>query len=287
MIENMVVIECPHCDEDIEMDDDAFGLFDCPYCDNEYEWGEEDNEITHRDFSYPSFGIEEIATAIYSLILLIIVIVGFSSTSWYSIEETLSIFDLHSESGFGLSEVETSLDTNSYGDESPTFGYVEGGNFEDLEQTNNKNANEMRELCIEFDVDECDDLQKRADWYGDWDSSGVTMKIFLFLALFSLIGLLCMKGAVFLNEFGKLNLSAEWSSKFILVDIIGTIVTALLLISGCLIYAIICPELTKSMLNGGTQEISSGMGSMWWTTFVLSMGSMVIPVKNIISNFTM
>ena len=36
----MVVIECPHCNEDIEMDDDAFGLFSCPYCDNEYEWGE-------------------------------------------------------------------------------------------------------------------------------------------------------------------------------------------------------------------------------------------------------
>jgi len=36
----MVVIECPHCSEDIEMDDDAYGLFDCPYCDNEYEWGD-------------------------------------------------------------------------------------------------------------------------------------------------------------------------------------------------------------------------------------------------------
>jgi len=36
----MVVIECPHCSEDVEMDDDAFGLFDCPHCGNEYEWGE-------------------------------------------------------------------------------------------------------------------------------------------------------------------------------------------------------------------------------------------------------
>ena len=36
----MVVIECPHCSEEIEMDDDAHGLFDCPYCGNEYEWGE-------------------------------------------------------------------------------------------------------------------------------------------------------------------------------------------------------------------------------------------------------
>lgn len=37
----MVVIECPHCDEDLEMDDGAHGLFECPYCGNDYEWGEE------------------------------------------------------------------------------------------------------------------------------------------------------------------------------------------------------------------------------------------------------
>ena len=38
--EFMVVIECPHCDEDLEMDDGAYGLFECPYCGNDYEWGE-------------------------------------------------------------------------------------------------------------------------------------------------------------------------------------------------------------------------------------------------------
>ena len=31
----MVVIQCPHCEEDIELDDGASGFFDCPYCDNE------------------------------------------------------------------------------------------------------------------------------------------------------------------------------------------------------------------------------------------------------------
>ncbi|MAH90831.1 MAG: hypothetical protein CMA11_03585 [Euryarchaeota archaeon] len=40
----MVVIECPYCDEDIEMDDDASGLFDCPYCDQEFEWGTDEEE---------------------------------------------------------------------------------------------------------------------------------------------------------------------------------------------------------------------------------------------------
>ncbi|MFL2967812.1 MAG: hypothetical protein ACJZ6A_01540 [Candidatus Poseidoniaceae archaeon] len=39
----MVTIECPHCDEELEMEDDAFGLFDCPYCGEEFEWGEEED----------------------------------------------------------------------------------------------------------------------------------------------------------------------------------------------------------------------------------------------------
>jgi len=34
----MVEIECPHCDEDIELGDDEFGLFECPYCEEEFEW---------------------------------------------------------------------------------------------------------------------------------------------------------------------------------------------------------------------------------------------------------
>jgi|TARA_B110000196_G_scaffold207452_1_gene177773 hypothetical protein len=32
----MVEIPCPHCDEGIELEDDAFGLFDCPHCDEEF-----------------------------------------------------------------------------------------------------------------------------------------------------------------------------------------------------------------------------------------------------------
>jgi hypothetical protein len=38
----MVVIECPHCEEHIELEDDASGLFECPFCEGEFEWGESD-----------------------------------------------------------------------------------------------------------------------------------------------------------------------------------------------------------------------------------------------------
>ena len=40
----MVDILCPHCDEEIELDDDAKGDFLCPYCDGEFEWGMEEED---------------------------------------------------------------------------------------------------------------------------------------------------------------------------------------------------------------------------------------------------
>jgi len=36
----MVVIQCPHCGDDIELEDGTSGLFDCPYCDNEFPFGD-------------------------------------------------------------------------------------------------------------------------------------------------------------------------------------------------------------------------------------------------------
>ena len=43
----MVEILCPHCDEEIELDDDAQGEFSCPYCDGEFE-----SPISAKIFDY-------------------------------------------------------------------------------------------------------------------------------------------------------------------------------------------------------------------------------------------
>ena len=34
----MVEILCPHCDEEIGLDDDAVDEFSCPYCDKDFSW---------------------------------------------------------------------------------------------------------------------------------------------------------------------------------------------------------------------------------------------------------
>jgi hypothetical protein len=40
----MVDILCPHCEKEIELNDDAKGEFACPYCDGEFEWGMDDED---------------------------------------------------------------------------------------------------------------------------------------------------------------------------------------------------------------------------------------------------
>jgi ribosomal protein L37AE/L43A len=44
----MVVIQCPHCSLEVELDYGESGLFDCPHCGEEFQWGEIDEEIDHK-----------------------------------------------------------------------------------------------------------------------------------------------------------------------------------------------------------------------------------------------
>ena len=50
----MVVIQCPHCNGDIELEDDTFGLFACPHCDKEFEFessfDNESSNLTNKMF---------------------------------------------------------------------------------------------------------------------------------------------------------------------------------------------------------------------------------------------
>jgi len=40
----MVEILCPHCEGEIDLDDDASGEFECPLCNGEFEWNVEKDE---------------------------------------------------------------------------------------------------------------------------------------------------------------------------------------------------------------------------------------------------
>jgi hypothetical protein len=46
----MAIIQCPHCEKDIELDAGSAGLFDCPYCEQQFSWGNVPQSHTTRWF---------------------------------------------------------------------------------------------------------------------------------------------------------------------------------------------------------------------------------------------
>ena len=86
----MVEILCPHCEEEIELDDDAFGEFECPHCENGFEWGEEPKKkVKAKSDSEPMSGVVALSHALHGAGALMLIIGLF--VSWITIGGFLEI----------------------------------------------------------------------------------------------------------------------------------------------------------------------------------------------------
>lgn len=112
----MVVIECPHCEEHIELDDDASGLFECPFCEGEFEWGED--EIKHAS------PVSNLFESTYSKI-----ITGHGAISFLAI--ILALISLNSV-WLGTSDISGGFYLLSAGEEGVTLSY---SSFADYDST--------------------------------------------------------------------------------------------------------------------------------------------------------
>ena len=89
----MVEILCPHCEEEIELNDDASGEFACPYCEGEFEWN---IQVGVEQSDEPDSLLLTIVSGFFSgsllltgLALLVASVVGFgfSSALWGAVGE--------------------------------------------------------------------------------------------------------------------------------------------------------------------------------------------------------
>jgi hypothetical protein len=80
----MVVIQCPHCEGEIELDDDAFGEFQCPHCEGEFEWGEKPKaRVKESVYSEPMSGTKAASHALHGAGGLMLIIGAF--TGWIAV----------------------------------------------------------------------------------------------------------------------------------------------------------------------------------------------------------
>ena len=91
LVKDMVEILCPHCEGEIELDDDASGEFECPLCEGEFEWnvpavpkkaksttsGLSFGQMVNHPIQYFGFG--------FTIVMLVILIMSLSAT-YYTVE---------------------------------------------------------------------------------------------------------------------------------------------------------------------------------------------------------
>ena len=111
----MVEILCPHCEEEIALDDDASGEFVCPHCDGEFEWNIETEVELEPDW-FQEYNQTKNASSMISKIIsrgifgsfflsgIVMIIVGIaglgiSSSIWSSLGDSSSSDTL---GGFGI-----------------------------------------------------------------------------------------------------------------------------------------------------------------------------------------
>ena len=59
-----------HCEEEIELDDDASGEFACPYCEGEFEWNTSEDEST-EEYYRPQFDLSAINPVAVAQVVLV------------------------------------------------------------------------------------------------------------------------------------------------------------------------------------------------------------------------
>ena len=103
----MVEILCPHCEGEIELDDDASGEFECPLCEGEFEWNVPAvskkaksstsrvnfSQMVNHPIQYFGFG--------FTIVMLVILIMSLSAT-YYTV-------DMGAEVNFRLDDYQYSV----------------------------------------------------------------------------------------------------------------------------------------------------------------------------------
>ena len=73
----MVVIQCPHCSLEVELDDEVSGLFDCPHCGEDFQWGEIDEEIDHKKPTGSDWAMSRVPRYVGIVVILGVVLLFF------------------------------------------------------------------------------------------------------------------------------------------------------------------------------------------------------------------
>lgn len=278
----MVDILCPHCEEEIGLDDDASGEFSCPFCEGEFEWNMEPETDDVGDGSARDFGsqtgsripptspIEWVGHG-FSIFILIFVIICLGSGSLYSITASVT------EEGQSVVLIDFSYAVNDYSGKEFNMP-VSSTYVDDIAEMEAERA----EMCEWFPDDCSTHNAEEIEVQESWNRAGNYLGFFAFIALFSSFALVVFRLILMLDKMKTVILNERMYVASIYGKTILPFFTSGCLFIGMILFMILSPgaALYESLLNEEfpTAELSSGFGMIVWFSLLLSMGYSVFSV---------
>lgn len=278
----MVAILCPHCEEEIELEDDASGEFACPFCEGEFEWNMEPDTgsgrggSTRGDTAQTGAGIPPLHPMEWvghglSIFILIFVIICLGSGSLYSITASAT------EEGESVDLIDFSYGVNDYSGRE--FNTPVSSTYVDEIA---KLEAERAEMC-EWSPDECSTHNaEEIENLESWNKAGNYLGFFVIMALlsaiavvmFRLVLMLELMNTVVLNE--RMFVTSTYGKTFL------PFFTGGCLLIGMILFMILSPGATlyEGLLNEvfPSAELSSGFGMVVWFSLLLSIGYSVFSI---------
>ena len=195
-----------------------------------------------------------------SLVMLIIVIICLTSSSWYTISyEGDDVFSM------GLSEIELEYGFGYDGSDSATYAEL----VEDEEDY-------YEARCVDGSSAECDEIKMSVDYWKSWKTSTLILKVMIIITLVvAIIGIISRLAAILANT-GLMNLPDKG---YMINDILrkfSSIVVCFLLLIGVVIFMIIQPGIGPDGLWFDADEVDGSFGAVVWIAIIFSMSVPVL-----------
>lgn len=251
----MVEILCPHCEEEIELDDGASGEFACPYCDGEFEWNTEPEPTSayrqkKEATSIVDHPIQWIGH-VFTIFMMIFLLMFFFSSEYYS----YSVGDVqgpsYSRTGENneLGSIEYSSMATQYEKE-----YVQCMTSDEMEG--------FEDICLI--------LEGWVEYYYGWKAAGLSLTITYTLAMICSVMAISARVVMMLGRVQALNVPLQGLRFSYLTSRYIPFVISGLMVIGTLLFMIIAPKGDIPAL-GDLIEIDGSFAFIIWSSFLMAL----------------
>lgn len=278
----MVAILCPHCEEEIELEDDASGEFACPYCEGEFEWNMEPEAGSTRAGSYGG-GSEQTGAGIprlnpmewvghaLSIFMFIFVILCLGSGSLYSVTASATL------EGQSFVVIDVSYGANDYSGEE----FLEPVSSTYVDEIAELEA-ERAEMC-EWFPDECSTHNaEEIEILESWNQAGNVLGFFAIITLLTTIAVVIFRLLLMLDSMETMVLNERIYVTSTYAKTFLPFFTSGCLLLGMILFMILSPgaSLYESLLNEEFTgaDLSSGFGMIVWFSILISIGYSVFSI---------